>query len=242
MKKLSCFKAYDIRGKLGEELNVEIAYLIGKAYAEYLKPSSVILGGDARESSEELKGALANGILDAGIDVIDIGLTGTEEVYFAVQHLEVDGGIEVTASHNPIDYNGLKPVRKNSRPISNDSGLLEIKELAEQYLSQVDKLNVECDTLIRGKYVKLDLLEPYVEHLLSYIDLSKIKPLKLVVNSGNGAAGHVIDQLEKVFEEKGVPITFIKVHHEPDSSFPNGIPNPILPKNQVSTSNAVKRT
>ena len=121
MSTLSCFKAYDIRGKLGEELNTDIAYRIGRAFGEYLKPEKVVLGGDVRLTSEELKLALANGLMDAGTDVYDIGVSGTEEVYFATFHLEMDGGIEVTASHNPMNYNGMKLVRKNSQPISGDT-------------------------------------------------------------------------------------------------------------------------
>ena len=240
MKNLSCFKAYDIRGKLGEELNSDIAYAIGRAFTEFLKPESVVLGGDVRETSEELKDALAKGILETGCDVIDIGMTGTEEVYFAVQHLKVDGGIEVTASHNPIDYNGMKIVKQGSRPISNDSGLMEIKRLAETYLSELADDDRTANSNM-GRYQKLDTLQNYVDYILSFIDLNKIKPLKLVVNSGNGAAGHVIDCIEEVFTSKKIPVSFIKVHHQPDASFPNGIPNPIIPQNQLVTSDAVKQ-
>ncbi len=232
MKELTCFKAYDIRGQLGTELDVDIAYRIGRAYAELINPESVVLGGDVRATSEELKMALAEGIMDAGSDVIDIGMTGTEEVYFAVQHLGVDGGIEVTASHNPIDYNGMKPVREGSRPISTDTGLLDIKQLAE-------KQQWQSNDGAKGSYRKQSILSDYVDHLLSYIDISEIKPLKLVVNSGNGAAGHVVDEIESAFAEKNIPITFVKVYHEPDSTFPNGIPNPILVENRGATSKAV---
>lgn len=231
MKALSCFKAYDIRGKLGDELNEDIAYRIGRAYAQFLKPKTVVVGGDVRETSESLKLALARGIMDAGSDVVDIGMTGTEEIYFATQSLDVDGGIEVTASHNPINYNGMKLVRDNGKPISGDTGLNDIKQLAEQNdfesIAQV------------GQYKKLSNLDEYTEHLLSYITPSNIKPLKLVVNSGNGAAGHVIDDLEAKFAKLGIAIEFIKVHHQPDSSFPNGIPNPLLPENRAATSEAV---
>ena len=132
MTELTCFKAYDIRGQLGTELDENIAYRIGRAYAEFLKPQNVVLGGDIRLTSEALKAALSDGIRDAGANVIDIGLVGTEEVYFATSHLQADGGIEVTASHNPIDYNGMKPIREGSRPISSDTGLLDIKRLAER--------------------------------------------------------------------------------------------------------------
>ncbi|ASI91981.1 phosphomannomutase CpsG [Vibrio mediterranei] len=231
MKALSCFKAYDIRGKLGDELNEDIAYRIGRAYAQFLKPKTVVVGGDVRETSESLKLALARGVMDAGSDVVDIGMTGTEEIYFATQSLDVDGGIEVTASHNPINYNGMKLVRDNGKPISGDTGLNDIKQLAEQNdfesIAQV------------GQYKKLSNLDEYTEHLLSYITPSNIKPLKLVVNSGNGAAGHVIDDLEAKFAKLGIAIEFIKVHHQPDSSFPNGIPNPLLPENRAATSEAV---
>ncbi|EDL54074.1 phosphomannomutase CpsG [Vibrio mediterranei] len=231
MKALSCFKAYDIRGKLGDELNEDIAYRIGRAYAQFLKPKTVVVGGDVRETSESLKLALARGIMDAGSDVVDIGMTGTEEIYFATQSLDVDGGIEVTASHNPINYNGMKLVRDNGKPISGDTGLNDIKQLAEQNdfesIAQV------------GQYKKLSNLDEYTEHLLSYITPNNIKPLKLVVNSGNGAAGHVIDDLEAKFAKLGIAIEFIKVHHQPDSSFPNGIPNPLLPENRAATSEAV---
>lgn len=231
MTELTCFKAYDIRGKLGEELNEDIAYNIGRAYAALIKPESVVLGGDVRATSEALKMALANGIMDAGADVIDIGMTGTEEVYFAVQHLKVDGGIEVTASHNPIDYNGMKPVRQGARPVSADSGLLDIKEMAEN--------KNWPDSVVRGEYSQQSILSEYVEHLLTYIEPTEIKPLKLVVNSGNGAAGHVVDEFERVFKEKNIPISFVKVHHQADATFPNGIPNPILVENREATSNAV---
>lgn len=231
MQTLSCFKAYDIRGKLGEELNEDIAYRIGRAFAQYLKPRQVVLGADVRASSESLKLALAEGLLDAGCDVIDIGMTGTEEVYFATFHLQVDGGIEVTASHNPIDYNGMKLVQKDARPISGDTGLFTIRQLAE--LDEFDAVSQ------RGRYVKLSVLEAYIEHLLSYITLSNIKPLRIVANAGNGAAGHVIDALEQAFSRHQVPISFIKLHHQPDASFPNGIPNPLLVENRADTCAAV---
>lgn len=230
-KLFTCFKAYDIRGKLGEELNEDIAYRIGRACAVYLKPKSIVLGADIRHTSHGLKMALANGLMDEGVDVIDIGMTGTEEVYFATFFLKVDGGIEVTASHNPMDYNGMKLVRAGSRPISGDTGLHEIQKLAEaNQFSVVGK---------RGTLIKQDVLPDLVEHLMTYIDASKLRPLKLVVNSGNGAAGHVIDALENVFKKSQIPVTFIKVHHDADGNFPNGIPNPLLPENRAATSDAV---
>jgi len=131
MTELTCFKAYDIRGRLGDELNTDVAYRIGRAYAQYLNARRVVVGGDVRATSNELKEALAQGMMDAGCDVVDLGMTGTEQVYFASFHLDVDGGIEVTASHNPIDFNGMKLVRRNAQPISGDTGLKDIKALAE---------------------------------------------------------------------------------------------------------------
>ena len=228
---LSCFKAYDIRGKLDEELNEDIAYRIGRAYGEYLKPNQVVIGGDIRLTSEALKQSLANGLLDSGVDVIDLGMTGTEEIYFATSHLGVDGGIEVTASHNPMNFNGMKLIREQSIPISGDTGLKEIQRLAERN----DFLPVEN----RGSLSQSSCMTAYIEHLLSYVDLTSLRPLKLVVNAGNGAAGPVIDAIEDAFNKHQMPIEFIKVYHQPDGNFPHGIPNPLLPENRADTTNAV---
>lgn len=230
---LTCFKAYDIRGKLGEQLNEDIAYRIGRAYAQHLNAKNVVVGGDARETSEPLKLALAKGLQDSGCNVTDIGMVGTEEIYFATSDLNMDGGIVVTASHNPIDYNGMKLVREESKPISGDTGLNDIKDLVQE--------NNFSSAEIKGNYTQLSNLDRYVEHLLTYISPENIKPLKLVVNSGNGAAGHVIDALEEKFISLGVPIEFIKIHHQPDHTFPNGIPNPLLPENRADTADAVKK-
>ena len=231
MEKLNCFKAYDVRGQLGSELNEEIAYRIGRATGQYLNAQSMAVGGDIRLSSESLKHALANGLMDAGVDVIDIGMTGTEEIYFAAQHLPVDGAIEVTASHNPMDYNGMKLVRENARPISGDTGLREIQQLAETAEFK--------ESPYRGAYSTQSILAPYIQHLLTYINAENFQPLKLVVNAGNGAAGHVIDALEVQFQQLGIPIEFIKVHHDADGRFPHGIPNPLLPECRQDTRNAV---
>ena len=233
MSELTCFKAYDIRGQLGTELDEEIAYRIGRAYAEFLKPKNVVLGGDVRLTSESLKQALAKGICDAGADVIDIGVVGTEEVYFATSYLKTDGGIEVTASHNPLDYNGMKPVRENSKPISSDTGLLQIKKMAEENNFPI------VDDNARGSIQQISILEPYINHLLGYIDLSSIKPIKLVMNAGNGAAGHVVDAIEERFKARGVPVEIVKIFNEQDGNFPNGIPNPILHENRAPTIDAV---
>lgn len=233
MEKLTCFKAYDVRGKLGEELNDDIAYRIGRAYGEFLKPKTIVLGSDVRLTSESLKLSLAKGLQDAGTDVIDIGMTGTEEVYFATSHLKADGGVEVTASHNPIDYNGMKLVREGSRPISGDTGLRAIQELAETN-------QFPAPVATRGSYVRQDVLSDYVQHVLSYVNTENFKPLKLVINSGNGAAGHAIDAIEASLKTLNVPLEFIKVHHQPDGTFPNGIPNPLLPECRADTANAVR--
>lgn len=231
MEKLSCFKAYDIRGQLGSELNDEIAYRIGHATGQYLDAQNMAVGGDIRLTSESLKQAVANGLMDAGVNVIDIGMTGTEEIYFAAQYLGIDGAIEITASHNPMDYNGMKLVRQSARPISGDTGLREIQKLAESAdFTEVDK---------KGSLSEQSILEPYVDHLLTYINPENFKPLKLVVNAGNGAAGHVIDVLEKQFQKLKIPVQFIKIHHQPDGTFPHGIPNPLLPECRQDTSDAV---
>ncbi|MBL1418921.1 MAG: phosphomannomutase CpsG [Alphaproteobacteria bacterium] len=229
---ISCFKAYDIRGKLGSQLNVDIAYRIGRAFGQHIKPKAVVVGGDVRLTSAELKDALANGLLDAGVDVIDMGQTGTEEIYFATSHLGLDGGIEVTASHNPMDYNGMKLVGKDSKPISGDNGLFEIQALAE---------SGKFTAATRGILTQKSLLNEYIDHLMGYIDAANMKPLKLVVNSGNGASGQTVDAIELKFKQLNIPIEFIKIHHKADGNFPNGIPNPLLPENRQDTIDAVKQ-
>ncbi len=231
MTKLTCFKAYDIRGQLGTELNEDIAYRIGRAFGQFLKPENIVVGGDVRLTSEELKTALTNGLRDSGVNVTDLGMTGTEEIYFATSFLKMDGGVEVTASHNPMDYNGLKLVREQSRPISGDTGLKDIQRLAEA--------NDFPPVTERGSLTRTSVLQAYVDHLMGYIDPARIRPLKLVVNSGNGAAGHVVDALEAAFAKKSIAIEFIKLHHEADGTFPNGIPNPLLVENRQDTRNAV---
>jgi phosphomannomutase len=226
MKELTCFKAYDIRGRLPDELNEDVVYRVGRAYAEFLRPKQVVIGHDIRLSSAELTDALANGLMDAGVDVIHIGECGTEEIYFATFHLGVDGGICVTASHNPKDYNGMKLVKAGSRPISGDTGLNDIKKMAEaNNFAPVDK---------RGTLTRLDNRAPYIEHLLTYVERDQLKPLKVVVNAGNGGAGLVIDAIESF-----LPFEFIKVHHQPDGNFPNGVPNPLLEENRPPTAAAI---
>lgn len=235
MAALTCFKAYDIRGELGTELNEDIAYRIGRAYGEFIRPKTIVVGGDVRLTSESLKLALANGLRDAGTHVLDIGMSGTEEIYFATFHLGIDGGIEVTASHNPMNYNGMKLVREGARPVSGDTGLRDVQRLAEAN----DFAPIDEDK--RGSYKQISVLDAYVDHLMGYINLNNFtKPMKLVINSGNGAAGHIIDEIEKRFKQANAPVSFIKVHHEANGNFPNGIPNPLLPECRKDTSDAVR--
>ncbi|MDR1935677.1 MAG: phosphomannomutase CpsG, partial [Candidatus Accumulibacter sp.] len=232
MNSLNCFKAYDVRGRLGAELNEDIARRIGRAFGEHLKPRRVAVGGDARQTSAALKQAVAEGLMDAGVDVVDLGLTGTEEIYFAAFHLDVDGGIEVTASHNPLDYNGMKFVGPGARPISGDSGLKAIRKLAEE--------NAFAPREKRGVLTRQSILDAYVDHLLGYVALQDLRPLRLVADSGNGAAGHVVDAIEQAFKARAVPVEFIKRRHLPDPAFPDGIPNPLLPENRAATADAVR--
>ncbi|WP_429884708.1 phosphomannomutase [Geoalkalibacter halelectricus] len=224
---MTAFKAYDIRGRLPDELNEDIAYRIGRAYAQLFKPREVVVGRDVRLSSASLCAALARGLTEGGADVVDIGLCGTEEVYFAVFFSKADGGIMVTASHNPMDYNGMKLVREGARPISGDSGLHEIAAL----VAAGDFAPVAAKGQVRGEDFKV----PFVRHLLGYVDVRSLQPMKVVVNAGNGCAGPVLDLLEKQ-----LPFEFIRVHHEPDGTFPNGIPNPLLPENRAATAEAVR--
>lgn len=222
------FKAYDIRGRVPGELNEEVAYRIGRAYVSIFKAKTVVVGRDVRLSSEALAAALAKGLNEAGCDVLDIGLCGTEQVYFSTAHLGADGGIMVTASHNPHDYNGMKLVREESKPISGDSGLRELEDL-------VVSGRFAAPAAASGAVMPRDTLEAYLQHLLTYVDLSALKSLKVVANAGNGCAGPIIAALEK-----RLPFTFIPVHSTPDGTFPNGIPNPLLPENRAATADVVK--
>ena len=224
------FKAYDIRGRVPSELNPEMAYRLGRAFAEQLQAKKVVVGRDVRLSSAELAAAVGKGLMEAGCDVLDIGLGGTEMVYFATSHLRADGGIMVTASHNPLDYNGMKLVRQESRPISGDSGLHAIRDAV-------------CDgrewgpVAAPGTTLAVDVLPSYVEHLLSYIEVTRMKPLKVVMDAGNGGAGLVLRELAK-----RLPLEIVPVRFEPDGTFPQGIPNPLLPENRSLTAEAVRKS
>ncbi len=225
--KIKCFKAYDLRGRIPDELNEEIAYRVGRGYAAWLKPDKIVVGHDIRLSSPSICNALIEGLLDSGVDVFHIGECGTEEIYFATSHYGMDGGIVVTASHNPKDYNGMKLVRDASKPISGDTGLKEIQALAEA--GEFDAI-----AKVRGELKTIDHRAAYIAKLLEYVDIANLKPLKVVVNAGNGGAGAVIDRLEEF-----LPIEFIKVHHEADGHFPNGVPNPLLVENRAPTIAAI---
>lgn len=229
MTTLTCFKAYDVRGRLPDELNEDIAYRIGRAYAEFLKPKTVVVGYDIRLTSFEISRALIQGLTDGSADVIDIGQCGTEEVYFATSHLGTDGGICVTASHNPKDYNGMKFVREGSKPISGDTGLKDIQRLAEE--------NNFGDVERKGLFSEQDTRPDYIEHLLTYVSKDALKPLKIVCTAGNGGAGAVVDAIEG-----SLPFNWVKVHHEADGNFPNGVPNPLLEENRPATIDAIKES
>lgn len=224
---LPAFKAYDIRGRVPEELNEDLARRIGVALAAQLAPGPVVLGHDVRLTSPALQDALAAGLRGTGREVIDIGLCGTEEVYFQTDHLGAAGGVMVTASHNPMDYNGMKLVKENARPISSDTGLFAISDAVTVDMSEAQPPRA-------GQTAQHDK-SAYIQHLLSYVDASKLTPLKLVVNAGNGGAGAIVDLLAP-----HLPFEFIRICHEPDGSFPNGIPNPLLPENRAATADAVR--
>ena len=225
----TAFKAYDIRGRFPDEINEEMAYRIGRIFAEQFGAKSVAVGHDIRLSGKALVDALTLGLTEMGCDVFDIGMCGTEQIYFTTAHMNLDGGIMVTASHNPQEYNGMKLVRKESRPISADTGLMDIRDkvLSGELPEKAAEL---------GKVYDVNCMPEYVEHLLTYIDTSALKPLKIVVNAGNGAAGPVIDAIQDK-----LPFEFIKVNHEPDGTFPNGVPNPLLEENRDATASVVLR-
>jgi phosphomannomutase/phosphomannomutase/phosphoglucomutase len=229
MVNLDSFKAYDIRGRIPDEINESLAYDIGRAFAALVKPHRVAVGYDIRLSSPPLAAALRRGLADAGSDVLDIGLWGTEGVYFATFAERLDGGIMVTASHNPPDYNGMKLVREAARPVSRDTGLLEMRSMiaSARLPGKAARCGVERPLEVGGKYL---------EHLLGYLDRGKLRRLKVLVNPGNGGAGLIVDRLEP-----HLPFEFVKMNHAPDGTFPHGVPNPMLTENRAATADAVRR-
>jgi phosphomannomutase len=227
MDRLTAFKAYDLRGKVPSELNPEMAYKIGKAYVKLLKAETIVVGHDIRKSSEAISDSLIKGLTDAGADVTDIGLCGTEMIYYATSALETDGGIMITASHNPPEYNGMKFVKKHSVPVGYDTGLNEIERLI---LNNDLGANSEYPGLVKKK----DIMGAFITHLKNFYSADRIKPFKIVVNAGNGCAGLALDAIEK-----DLPIKMIKIFNDPNPEFPNGVPNPILTENRQVTIDAV---
>ncbi|MDC1399628.1 phosphomannomutase [Yoonia sp.] len=234
MSSLTCFKAYDIRGRLGIDLDEDVAYRIGRAFAQALNAKTVVLGRDIRATSEDLATSVARGLTDAGCVVLNLGLSGTEEMYFAVTHFGADGGICVTASHNPMDYNGMKMVRAGSAPLDAATGLSAIKTLAET--------NDFGTTATTGEVrdVSDEARSAYVDRIISFADLPALKPLKILVNAGHGTAGPTFDAIAARLEALGVPLCFEYLFHTPDGTFPQGIPNPLLLENRPATANAVR--
>ena len=229
MGKINSFKAYDIRGKVPGELNSDLAYKIGRAYTDLLKAKKVVVGYDIRKSSGELSEALINGLTDAGADVIDIGLCGTEMIYFGTPYFDADGGIMITASHNPPEYNGMKFVKKDSVPVGYNSGLDKIEEM-------ITSNQISVKSSRKGKVKKENILPQFIDNLKKFYSAKKINPLKVVVNAGNGCVGPALDSIEPK-----LPVKMIKLFNEPDSGFPNGVPNPMLEENRKPTIEAIKK-
>ena len=229
MTPLTCFKVYDIRGRLGIDLDENISYRIGAAFAVALEAKTVVLGRDIRASSEELAKSVAQGLIDQGCDVLDLGLSGTEEMYFASTHFGADGGICVTASHNPMDYNGIKMVRAGSAPLDAASGLASIKELAEANAFE------KRATIGKLHDIAEEARAAYVERICQFVDRSALKPLKILVNAGHGTAGPTFDAIAARLTDLGAPLVFERLFHEPDGTLPQGIPNPLLPENRPAS-------
>ena len=235
MSELTCLKAYDIRGEIGVNIDEGIAYRIGRAVAQHFGAKSVVIGFDARETSPAFAAAAARGARDAGADVLNIGMAGTEEMYWAVTEFSACSGIEVTASHNPINYNGMKIVKSASQPLDDAADFQVIKALASaQDWASPARMGETRDVADAAR-------EKYVDRVLGFVDMATLAPLKIVINSGNGAAGPTVDAIIDRLAVQGAPIEVVRVHHDPDSTFPNGIPNPLLPENHAATADVVLR-
>ena len=233
-EELTCFKAYDIRGEIDININEAIAYRVGRSVAQHFNSKSIVVGFDARETSPAFAKAVGQGIMDAGSNLIDIGLAGTEEMYWAVSNFSASAGIVVTASHNPINYNGMKIVKSGSRPLNDNEDFKAIKNLAEtEKWTKTDNKGSHLDYSNQAR-------SDYVTKVLSFVNRNKLKPLKIVINSGNGAAGPTFDAIEKKLNTNNPKIEFVRVDHTPDSTFPNGIPNPLLHENHHKTADIVK--
>ncbi|MBI9073207.1 MAG: phosphomannomutase [Melioribacteraceae bacterium] len=229
MNTIPGFKAYDIRGKVPSELNTDIAYKIGRAYVTLLKCKKVVIGHDIRKSSVEISDALTKGLIEAGADVVDLGLCGTEMIYFGTPHFDADGGIMITASHNPPEYNGLKFVKRGSVPMGYESGLKDVEQM-------ILKGNLGEVAETKGSVTNVDIMNEFISSLKKFYNKETMKPFKVVVNAGNGCVGPALDAIES-----DLPIEMIKVFHNPDSDFPNGVPNPLLPENRKPTIDAIKK-
>jgi len=229
MGKINSFKAYDVRGKVQGELNIELAYKIGRTFTTLVKAKKVVVGNDIRKSSGELSEALINGITDSGSDVIDIGLCGTEMIYFGTPYFNADGGIMITASHNPPEYNGMKFVKRDSVPVGYSSGLNKVEEMITS--NQVGEKSSR-----KGKVIRENILPQFIDNLKKFYDAGKINPLKVVVNAGNGCVGPALDAIEP-----RLPVKMIKIFNDPDSDFPNGVPNPMLEESRMPTIEAIKK-
>ncbi|WP_323716070.1 phosphohexomutase domain-containing protein [Paracoccus aminovorans] len=233
-RRIDCFKAYDVRGRLGTELDADVAWRIGRAFAQVLGAREVIVGRDTRETSPDLAAALIRGLNEGGADVRDLGLAGTEEMYFATAHFGADGGIEVTASHNPIDYNGIKLVGRGAAPLDPEGDFAAIAELAQS--------GAFTETGRRGETRDFpEARDTYARAMADFVDIAALKPLTVLVNAGNGTAGPTFDAVAAELERRGAPLRFVRINHDPDPSFPNGIPNPLLPENQPMTADAVRQ-
>lgn len=222
-----CFKAYDIRGQVPNDLDRDIAYRIGRSMVAELGAKNIVVGRDMRLESPDLAQELIRGILEAGADVIDIGLCGTEEVYFATSHHVADGGVMVTASHNPKGYNGMKLVQRESRPISGDTGLDAIR-------LRVDAGDFGVACAQAGSIKSVPDKTAYIKHLLTYVEGADLKPLKILADPGNGAVGPALEAIRP-----GLPFEWVIINAEPDGNFPNGVPNPLLPENRELTRKAL---
>ena len=228
---LTCFKAYDVRGRLGVDLDEGIARRIGRAFAETLGARRVVLARDIRASSVSLAAAVAEGMVAAGVEVLDLGLAGTEEMYFATGHLGADGGICVTASHNPMDYNGMKMVQAGAAPLDPAATMPRVRRLAETQDFAAPRAGGRLTDASATRAA-------YVDRVLSFVDIAALRPLHILVNCGNGAAGPTFDAIAAALAARGAPLRFTRMHHEPDGTFPHGIPNPLLPENQPPTAAA----
>lgn len=234
MNKSSCFKAYDVRGEIGKNIDEDVCYRIGRAVAQHFKSRSVVIGFDARETSPCFSSAASRGVRDAGGDVIWIGMAGTEEMYWAVTEFGACAGIEVTASHNPINFNGMKIVKSCSQPLSDTEDFQVIRKLVEDGIWESHQSRgAELDRAFQAR-------KAYVDRVVSFFDFRAVKPLKIVVNSGNGAAGPTFDAVAERLREFDAPIEFVRINHSPDHTFPNGVPNPIIPKNHRATADIIK--